>query len=126
MMKSFKKIVSEKRREKRLTLRKLGQLTGISASSLSEIENGVKLPPKAENKIKKLANTLGCEFKLLLKSAQTERAKGKIPNVLARLFGHDDELAWGLCREAENNEGNFEELREIFKDALKAWEASKK
>ncbi len=125
-MKSFRKIVSEKRREKKLTLRKLGELTGISASYLSEIENGVKLPPKDKDKIKKLANTLGYEFKRLLTLAQKERTKGKIPNVLERLFGQDDELALGLCREAEKDDTNFEELREVFKDALKSWEAKKK
>ncbi len=125
-MVSFKKILSTRRRRNKLTLRNLSELTGISASYLSEIENGVKLPPKDEDKIKRLANALQYDNEKLMALSQKARAKGKVPNVLEKLFAQDEELAWGLCREAEKNEHNIDELRDFFKSALKSWEEKKK
>ncbi len=92
-MESFKKILSARRRHNKLTLRKLSQLTGISASYLSEIENGVKFPPKNESKIKRIANALQYDHKKLMDLVQKERAKGKVPSVLEKLFAQDEELA---------------------------------
>ncbi len=125
-MTTFKKILSEQRRNNKLTLRKLSELTGISASYLSEIENGVKLPPKKETSIKRIAKALNYDSARLIDLSQNERAKGRLPSVLEKLFSQDEELAWGLCREAETDENNIQEFREFIKEALKSWEEKKK
>lgn len=125
-MNTFKDVISIRRKDKKLTLRKLSELTGISASYLSEIEHGVKLPPKNPTKIERLAYALDYDLKKLSDLAQAERAKGKMPNILAKLLGQDQELALALYREAENNEEELEELRKIFKEALKSWKARRK
>ncbi|WP_417914195.1 helix-turn-helix domain-containing protein [Candidatus Electronema sp. JM] len=114
-MKTFKEFLCERRKSRKLTLRRLGELTDISASYLSEIENGVKQPPTDESKLKKLASALECDFVELLKIAQIQRATGSMSNILSKLFGQDDDLAWSLCREAENNE---DQLREHLKEML--------
>lgn len=114
-MKTFKEFLCERRKSKKLTLRRLGELTEISASYLSEIENGVKPPPTDESKIEKIASALECDARELLKLAQIQRATGSMSNILSKLFGQDDDLAWSLCREAENNE---EQLRESLREML--------
>ncbi len=126
MGESFKEILSKLRRQHKLTLRKLSELTEISASYLSEIENGVKLPPKDERKIRRLAQVLQYDPVKLIELAQKERAKGKIPNVLEKLFAQDEELTWGLCREAEKDEEDIARFRDFIKNALKKWEEKQK
>lgn len=96
-MSIFGKMIEEARRQKRLTLRKLGQLVGLAPSFLSEIENGKRLPPKDEDKINDLAIVLNVDADKLIDAAREDRVKLK-PKIFERL---DRDLAWGLCRESE-------------------------
>jgi len=96
----FKQILSSRRKYNKLTLRKLSQLTGISVSYLSEIENGVKLPPKNESKIKQIAKALQYDHKKLMDLAQKERIRKTFFNMFEKLFIQDKEFALALCYEA--------------------------
>lgn len=111
-MSIFGKMIEEARKQKKLTLRKLGQLVGLAPSFLSEIENGKRLPPKDENKINDLAIVLSVDADNLLRAAREDRVKLK-PKLFERL---DHDLAWGLCRESEDVSDDT--LQKAFAKAL--------
>ncbi len=120
-MKTFGESIAEGRRSKKVTLRKLGELTGISPSYLSEIENGIKPPPKDTEIVKNLAIVLGLNFSQLSASALMERAAGKASDVFAKLFGPDNKLAVSFYRE-DRTEEEINELREKIKKVIDDWE----
>ena len=67
-MKSFGEELRRIRKEKKLSIRKLGELSGISHAYLSQIENGKRDAPKPEL-IKKLSDGLKVDNLSLLKLA---------------------------------------------------------
>jgi len=121
-MSTFKELISKHRREKGLTLRELGKLTGISPSYLSEIEQGVKLPPKDKEKLKKLAEMLGIKTDLLIRKALKERAMGKVTDIISKIFAQDDELALSLYREKGGEDNEITMLQEMLKKTFMEWE----
>lgn len=55
----FGEILSQRRKEKKVNLRKLAEAVGISPSYLSDLENGKRLPPSGDNeKYKDLLNEI--------------------------------------------------------------------
>jgi transcriptional regulator with XRE-family HTH domain len=116
MQMSFGSLIAEARRHKKLTLRKLSQLVGLSPSFLSELEQGRRQPPKKAEKIVNLSVTLGIDHDKLLGAAEKERSKKKSPLFMDKLFQTNEDLAWGLCRAA--NDADKDELEEAFKQAL--------
>lgn len=124
-MATFKNMISERRKEKGLTLRQLGKLVEISPSYLSEIEHGVKPPPKEEKKINMLAQVLGLSKKNLLELAQTARLTGTVPNVLSKWLNQEQEIALGLCRVAEDEE-SMKEFNELIKKFISDMEEKQK
>ena len=100
MVRRFGKVLAEARKDKKITLRKLGQLVGLSPSFLSEIEMGRRLPPKDEGKIGDLAVVLNIDKDEFLSVAREERAVQR-PKLFERLFNTNQDLAWGLYRAAE-------------------------
>ena len=121
-MSTFREVVTKHRREKGLTLRELGKLTGISPSYLSEIEQGVKLPPKDKEKLKKLAETLGIKTDLLIRKALKERTMGKVTDIISKIFAQDDELVLSLYREKGGDNDEITILQEMLKKTFLEWE----
>ena len=66
---SFLKLL---RKQQGFTLRELGAKTGISNAYLSQIETGARQPPKAPEKLSKIADALGIEAHELWKAAGYE------------------------------------------------------
>ena len=121
-MSTFREVVTKHRREKGLTLRELGKLTGISPSYLSEIEQGVKLPPKDKEKLKKLAETLGIKTDLLIRKALKERTMGKVTDIISKIYAQDDELVLSLYREKGGDNDEITILQEMLKKTFLEWE----
>jgi transcriptional regulator with XRE-family HTH domain len=121
-MKQFGEFLAEKRRERGLTLRKLGALAKISASYLSEIENGSKPPPKEQEKLNNLAIVLGVDLLLFKKKATAQRDIEKSTGIFEKLFGHNTELAMSLYRQTEDkSEQDLDELKDLFEQAIQNW-----
>lgn len=114
-MGKFGELLQEARKRKGLTLRKLAQFTKMQPSLLSEIENGRRMPPK-EDKVEEIADDLafilGVNREELIEAARLDRNMRK-PVFLDRL---DQNLAWSLCRAAENV--SEDKLNDAFKDIL--------
>jgi len=125
-MKNFGAFILKIRKEKGLTLRKLGELAGISPSYLSEIENGSKLPPKEGGKLENLACVLGVNLQELKSRSFIDReTKGK-SSIFTRIFGQDDELAVSLYRQTEDSsKEELEELKGYLEQAIHSWKESK-
>lgn len=100
---TFGQILYEARKAKRLTLRKLGQLVGLSPSFLSEIERGKRLPPKDEENIRDIAIVLNVNQDKFLESARKERILQK-PELFQKMYYRNQNLAWGLYRAIEEND----------------------
>jgi transcriptional regulator with XRE-family HTH domain len=115
--KRFGQMLETARQAKRITLRKLGQLVGLSPSYLSEIEHGRRLPPKDEEKIQDLAVVLNLDEDELIKAAKRERIK-KGPKIFNKLFSADQDLAWGLYRAAED--ASDDDIQIAFRKALES------
>ena len=64
------------RKQKKLTMKRLGELAGVAESTISLYENGKRQP---DNEILcKLADTLGCTVDFLLgREVETSQRKGK-------------------------------------------------
>ncbi len=115
MPSKFGGLLARAREEKKITLRKLGKLVGLSPSFLSEMEMGNRLPPKNEETIRDIALVLNIDEEDMIEAARMERAK-KAPKFFERIFNANQELAWGLYRESED--ANEEDLQEAFEKAL--------
>jgi transcriptional regulator with XRE-family HTH domain len=116
----FRDLLSERRRAKKITLRKLGELTNLSPSYLSALENGRRFPPTDHEKLQDLAIILDLDKDQLIEAARKERIRRK-PNFFEKLVDIDPELAWGLCRDAEKV--SDKDLEEIFRNTLKTLES---
>lgn len=111
MKTEFGQLMSKSRNIKKVTLRKLSQLVGLSPSFLSEVETGRRLPPKDEEKLRDIALVLGQDPELLIQTARKERVK-KDSKIFDKIFNIDKDLAWGLYRAAED------ESDETFKNTM--------
>jgi len=111
----FGQSLARARRAKRITLRKLAKLVGLSPSFLSELELGRRLPPKNKEKIRDLALVLNLDEDDLVEAAEKERIK-RSPQFFEKLFNADQDLAWGLYRASED--ASEEELQRAFRKAL--------
>jgi len=111
----FGELLAKTRRKKKITLRKLSQLVGLSPSFLSEIETGGRLPPRDKERISDLALVLNLDEDDLIEAAEKERAKRR-PQFLEKLFNADQDLAWGLYRASED--ASDEDLQTAFRKAL--------
>jgi transcriptional regulator with XRE-family HTH domain len=121
----FGKLINDGRRAKRITLRKLGQLVGVSPSYLSEIENGIKQPPKDKTTIENLSLVLNIALDKLIKAATADRAVGKATGFMSSIFGENNDLAYSLYRATENHpEEKLQELREKLKKTIVEWEVN--
>lgn len=115
MASRFGEALAMARGVKKITLRKLGQLVGLSPSFLSELEKGRRFPPKDEEKIRDLALVLNIDQDELMDAAQRERMRQR-PKLFEKLFNADQDLAWGLYRAAED--ATDENLQRAFRKAL--------
>ena len=113
----FGKMLGTARKTKNITLRKLGQLVGMSPSYLSEIENGRRMPPRDEEKLHDLALVLNLDEGELAETARRERVR-KSPKVFEKLFSANEDLAWGLYRAAED--ASDDDLETALKKALES------
>lgn len=113
----FGEVLAKYRREKKLTVRKLAEMIGLSPSQISEIETGRRLPPKKEEILRKMAFVLGIDADNFIKSAQEERIK-KDSFLFRKL---DSDLAWGFYRAVDNadQESLGEELRKFISNLEK-------
>ena len=115
MASRFGEALAKARGAKQITLRKLGQLVGLSPSFLSELEKGRRFPPKDEEKIRDLALVLNVDQDELMEAAERERVRQR-PKLFEKLFNADQDLAWGLYRAAED--ATAENLQRAFQKAL--------
>lgn len=111
----FGESLAKARRAKRITLRKLSKLVGLSPSFLSELEKGRRFPPKDEEKIRDLALVLNVDEDEFMEAAQRERVR-RNPKFFEKLFNADQDLAWGLYRASED--ATEEDMQRAFKKAL--------
>jgi len=119
MASRFGESLAKARRAKRITLRKLSKLVGLSPSFLSELEKGRRFPPKDEEKIRDLALVLNVEEDEFVEVARKERAR-RNPKFFEKLFNADQDLAWGLYRASED--ATEKDMQRAFKKALEVLE----
>jgi transcriptional regulator with XRE-family HTH domain len=117
MARRFGEMLETARRAKKITLRKLSTLVGLSPSFLSEIENGRRMPPREAEKLRDLALVLNLDEKKLIEAAYRERIR-KSPKVFEKLFSANQDLAWGLYRAAED--ASEDDLQIAFRKALES------
>lgn len=115
MATSFGELLKAGRRARKITLRKLGELVGITHGYLSEIEAGKKLPPKEPETIENLAIVLGLDKDELQESAKVVRATHG-SRLFDKIIGSDGELAWGFYRATQTS--SPEDLRAALKTVL--------
>jgi transcriptional regulator with XRE-family HTH domain len=119
----FGEILAEARKAKKLTLRKLGNWVGLSPSFLSEVEHCRRKPPEDPKKIKDLALALSLNPKELALAAAKERER-RNPKVFERLFEVNEDLAYGLCRAAE--EASAQDVEAALEKALEVLKSVRK
>jgi len=115
----FGEILAKQRRERKVTLRKLSQLVGLSPSFLSEIEAGKRLPPTDESKVRDIAIVLGIDQEDFAMAARRERTK-KNTAFIEKLFETDPDVAYAFCREAED--ATSDTIPQVLKDLLRRLE----
>lgn len=116
----FRDFLIEGRKAKKITLRKLGDLSNLSPSYLSALEKGRRLPPNDMDKLRDLAIILNIDENQFIDAARKERIRRK-PNFFEKLVDIDPDLAWGLCRDAEKV--SDEDLEDVFRNTLKKLES---
>ena len=107
-MMEFSKLVRMNRKNCNLKLTELEKLTGISASYISRIENGVNKSPSAENTIL-LAEALNMPLEEVAKCFSKNKDLNKITN-------QKDET---LIKKANNILFNIAKNKVVYKEALK-------
>ncbi len=98
----FAEVLKEGRRNREFTLRQLAQLAGCSPSYISEMENGVRLPPKSEKAIKKLAKLLKIDPEVLIQLSQAERIRPERSPEIVKILRKKGGVILDLLREAED------------------------
>lgn len=123
MHSKFGQMLFEARSGKGLTVRKLGEKMGKSPSYLSEIENGLKLPPEDQGFLQRLAAVLGLDFNEFSLAARISRIQFKLPESMARVF--DGEVGMALYRATEDiDEDELEALQKKLLETLQKREPS--
>ena len=97
----FGDLIAQARKAKRITLRDLGLMLGVSPGYISEIEHGKRLPPAKDDLLRKFSKKLGLELNELEESARLERST-RSPGFLEKALGTNRELAMNLYRAGEN------------------------
>lgn len=117
----FGKLISNKRKEKKLTLKDVSEYCGVSINFISLIERGIKSP--SDNVIVRLSDILEMDEYLLLKYFN------KLPplvktNVNKAIYEHDGlkELFGELSEKVKDEslrEKLYDEVYEVYLDFLK-------
>lgn len=122
-MKNFGGYISEVRRGKRITLRSLAKMAGISPGYLSEIENGRKFPPRDEETLLRIASSLHIDPDVLRDMAFRDRSIGKVKDFLSTLLGGDGDLAYSLYRATDGkNDAKLQKLKDRITQTIHDWE----
>lgn len=87
--------VREKRKEKDYGLREMAKMVGVSPTYLSKVERGEFAPP-AEDRVKKIAEILGCDPDELLAMA------GKVSSELTDIIRQQPKEMASFLRSAKN------------------------
>jgi len=114
MSSKFGDFIKEKRKEKRLSLRKMAEQLDISPSYWSDIEKGRRNPPQLDM-IEKIVNVLNLsedEKDQIIDLASEER--GEIPMDLPSYI-NSSEIAKVALRKASKIEGENKKLDEAWK-----------
>lgn len=114
MSSKFGDFIKEKRKEKRLSLRKMAEQLDISPSYWSDIEKGRRNPPQLDmiEKIVKVLNLSEDEKDQIIDLASEER--GEIPMDLPSYI-NSSEIAKVALRKASKVEGENKKLDEAWK-----------
>ncbi|WP_077214531.1 helix-turn-helix domain-containing protein [Bacillus dakarensis] len=108
-MKSFGKYLKTKRKEKNLSMNKLGELTGITAMYISQLESGKRVKPSIEV-LEKLSESLEVPYEDLMVAA------GYIdPDDYIRMKNEREDRDWSLIQEEIEKE---EEQEPFYLDFL--------
>ncbi len=97
----FGDLIAQARKARRITLRDLGLMMGVSPGYISEIEHGRRLPPAKEDMLQKFARKLGMSLNELEAAAKIERSS-RSPGFIEKALGQNRELAMNLYRAGEN------------------------
>lgn len=112
-MDKFGTYISEKRKQKGLSLRKMAQLLDITPSYLSDIEKGRRYAPDKE-KIIKIAKILELDSQLDKLYDLAGESKDDLPPDIAEYVMKKDKVKV-LLRTARNNNLTDKELDEIIR-----------
>ncbi|MBA4532558.1 helix-turn-helix domain-containing protein [Brevibacillus halotolerans] len=105
---SFGKYLKTKRKEKNLSMNKLGELTGITAMYISQLEGGKRVKPSIEI-LKKFSESLEIPYEDLMVAA------GYIdPDDYVRMQNERDDIEWSLIQQ----EIEKEEQKPLYLDFL--------
>lgn len=118
MSSKFGDFIKEKRKEKRLSLRKMAEQLDISPSYWSDIEKGRRNPPQLDM-IEKIVNVLNLseeEKDQIIDLASEER--GEIPMDLPSYI-NSSEIAKVALRKASKVEGENKRLDEAWRNFIK-------
>lgn len=118
MSSKFGDFIKEKRKEKRLSLRKMAEQLDISPSYWSDIEKGRRNPPQLDM-IEKIVNVLNLseeEKDQIIDLASEER--GEIPMDLPSYI-NSSEIAKVALRKASKVEGEDKRLDEAWRNFIK-------
>lgn len=103
---SFGKYLKTKRKEKNLSMNKLGELTGITAMYISQLESGKRVKPSIEV-LKKFSEGLEIPYEDLMVAA------GYIdPDEYVRMKNERDDIEWSLIE--QEMEMEKEKEHELF------------
>lgn len=109
-------LVRQQRIKLGLSLRELASKVGCVPSLLSEMENGLRPAPKAQELLEKLAYFLDIDLARVLAAAQNDQSRRNTRD-FREMLARDDELAACYCRAKE--EFSQEEFKSLLMEAFK-------
>ena len=120
----FGEFVSERRKEKKISLRRMAELLDLSPSYWSDIEKGRRNPPNI-NKLQEIANILGishAELDGMIDMASEDR--DEIPMDLPNYIKESNLARTALrkARKMDEVEGKSDITEKAWKDFIKALE----
>ena len=109
----FGAFVRRKREEKEIGLREMAKLIGVSPTYVSKVERD-EFPPPAEDKVRLIADVIGCDVDELLARA------GRVASDLSDIIKRNPVEVAALLRTTKGL--TAEELKRLARDAQKSKE----
>ena len=111
MNENFKEWIRKCRIDSKATIREVAAKVDRTPSFIAEMESGVRMPPKEPALVKRLARALGIDADHLVKLAIEGRKKPQDDSKVMDFFRSKGDLAFTLCREADDaDEASLERI----------------